>query len=241
MDIKDYKEIIAADPSAPIDASDLSAEEHAQLEAFRTEMQALDRRIAQALEIDVPGLEIPELPAIETDSNVVQMPVGNKRRLTTPAWIGIAASFAVAAVIGVQLVGNESAYPSLAAEVVAHLDHEPQALRVTSTPVAERTLASVVSRGGAEIEGQVGLITYARTCTINGKKVPHLVVQGKLGPITLLLMPDEKVEAATPLSGENINGVILPVGDGSIAIIGEREENLDEIKEQVVDSVTWTI
>ena len=32
----------------------------------------------------------------------------------------------------------------------------------------------------------------------------------------------------------------LPVGNGSIAIIGNREEQLDRIKQNVLDSVTWS-
>jgi hypothetical protein len=30
------------------------------------------------------------------------------------------------------------------------------------------------------------------------------------------------------------------VGDGSIAIIGEREERIDEIQQRILKSVTWT-
>ena len=41
--------------------------------------------------------------------------------------------------------------------------------------------------------------------------------------------------------GEGIDGIILPVGNGSIAIIGEREENLAEIEQKVMDSVEWSI
>ena len=85
-----------------------------------------------------------------------------------------------------------------------------------------------------------GLITYAQTCVINGKKVPHLVIQGKNGPVTVLLMPDEMVDGAVEIEGESINGVILPVGNGSIAIVGEDGERLDKIQESVMHSVTWS-
>ena len=242
MDSKDYKEIIAADPSAPIDVSGLDADQVAEAEAFRAEMRALDEQISRALAIDVPELQMPELPDLgEDEGNIVEMPVGNKRHFSTPAWLGIAASIALVAVFAGRLFTGAESYDSLADEVIAHLEHEPLALTVTSTPVAERRLLNVVNRSGVEIETDVGLVTYAKSCVINGKTVPHLVIQGKLGPITLLLMPDEKVDNAVPLTGESINGVILPVGDGSIAIIGEREENLNEIEKRVVDSVTWTI
>ena len=84
------------------------------------------------------------------------------------------------------------------------------------------------------------LITYANPCIINGKRVPHLVVQGQHGPITILLMPEEKVNKETPLDGDTVHGVILPVGGGSIAIIGPREESLEPIQENVRASLTWT-
>lgn len=241
MNSRDYKELIAADPTAPFDDSALTADERASAAAFRAEMQALDATIARALAIEVPDLNMPELPATDGDENVVNMPIRTKPRFSTPAWIGIAASFAIAAVLGVRFLADDTVYPSLAAEVVAHLDHEPQALRPGSGPVAERSLQNVVSKSGAEIDGGIGLVTYARSCVINGKTIPHLVIQGKLGPITLLLLPDEQVDRAVPVEGAGINGVILPVGDGSIAIIGERDENLSEIEQQVIDSVTWSI
>ena len=84
-----------------------------------------------------------------------------------------------------------------------------------------------------------GLITYAETCPINGKDVPHLIIQGQQGPITIMLLPDEKISEAISLNDENSHGVILPVGDGSIAIIGAREEKLEEVQKQIVQSVMW--
>ncbi len=59
--------------------------------------------------------------------------------------------------------------------------------------------------------------------------------------MTLLLMPDETVSGAVPLTGESVDGVILPHGDGSIAIIGAREERIEELSERVVESVEWSI
>lgn len=240
MNKRNYEEIIAADPSVDLDGLGLSAEDRAAAEVFRRSMRELDDRIAAALEIGVPEPKMPELPPVE-GANVVHMRKPEKRRLTTPAWIGIAASFALVAVFaGGYFVQNES-YPSLAAEVVEHLDHEPGSRVITSTPVAERRLASVVNENGVSVTDGLGLVTYARSCVINGKTVPHLVIQGRNGPVTLLLMPGEPVKSAVPLTGENINGVILPVGDGSIAIVGEKDENLEAIEKQVVDSVTWSI
>ena len=71
-------------------------------------------------------------------------------------------------------------------------------------------------------------------------KIPHLVIQGERGPVTILLLPDEAIDDAVQIEGESINGVLLPVGSGSVAIIGERDEKLDTIQQNIVNSVTWS-
>ena len=131
-------------------------------------------------------------------------------------------------------------YGTLEEQVLAHVDNETSALLPSSTPVSDRQFSRAVPNDIATMNRDVGLITYAESCSINGKDVPHLVIQGAHGPITILLMPHESVARATTLDGVNIKGIILPVGDGSIAIIGDREEQLDQVKKDVLDSVKWS-
>ncbi len=200
-----------------------------------------ERRILAALELPAPALSMPDLPAIESDNvesdNVTVLPT--KKRIGAPVWLALAATVVVAAMLGVRLFDASVTYPSLADEIVAHLEHEPHALRPTDKPVSDRRLARVVDSAVAEFDRERSLITYANTCTINGKAVPHLVIQGERGPVTIILMPDEKIDGAQSLAGRNVNGVILPVGSGSIAIIGEAGERLERIEQDVVSSVTW--
>lgn len=197
----------------------------------------LDELIARALAIEVPELAMPELADVDADKVTAIVP---RRQLSAPTWFALAATVAIAAILGVRMLGIGVEYASLADEVIAHLDHEPRALRVTTDAVSEERLHKVVPANVAELDHSAGLITYAQTCIINGRRVPHLVIQGKRGPVTILLMPEEKLSAATDISGESINGVILPVGNGSIAIIGEREERLDDIRKEILNSVAWT-
>jgi hypothetical protein len=201
-------------------------------------MVELNGRIQAALSLRVPELQIPELPEIDT-SDVVSL--GERRRLTTPAWFAIAASVTLALFIGVQTLGPgpEIADQSLAAQILEHLEHEPGALRVTDRPVSDGRLARVVPANLATLDHSAGLITYAQSCRINGVDVPHLVIQGENGPVTLLLMPHIPVDGASTIVGESVNGVIIPVGEGSIAIIGGEGENLDRIGDSVKNSVTW--
>ena len=231
---EDYKKALTADPGFEDDSG--HADSCASCEAYRTEILALNTRLKAALEINVPEFTMPELPDLDTD-NVVSM--ANRRNFSKPTWFALAASVLLAAVIGVRMMDTGETYGTLESQVLAHLDHERGSLQVTSSPVSDSRLERVVPDNVATMNHEAGLITYAQSCTINGKSVPHLVIQGERGPITILLMPDEEVAKASSFEGVNTQGIILPVGGGSIAIIGEREERLDRVKQNVLDSVTW--
>ncbi len=219
------------------DGGDAHLSACADCRAFRDEMRALEQKIAHALAISVPELRVPDLPDIDT-TGVVSL--ATRRRSSAPLWMAVAATVVLAAFVGLRMIGSNVTYPTLADEIVAHLDHEPYALRITDEPVDERRLEEVVPASVAAMNHDAGLITYAHTCVINGHKIPHLVIQGEQGPVTILLLPDEAVDAQVPLHGESINGVILPVGGGSVAIIGEKNERLEKIERNVVNSVTWS-
>lgn len=233
MNCEEYRKEVAADPSFDGGASHLR--ECAACQAYRDEMQDLEQTISRALTIDVPELRMPDLPELDT-AKIVPL----RRRVATPAWFAVAATVVVATLLGVRMLGTDIQYDSLADEIVAHLDHEPYSLEVTDVPVSDQRLAAVVPANVATMDHSAGLITYARTCVINGRKVPHLVIQGERGPVTVLLLPEERISDAQELMGDNINGVLLPVGSGSIAIIGERDEPLQKIQEELVRSAAWT-
>ncbi len=147
MNCEHYREAIAADPSESFEGGAAHVAACDTCSAYRAEMRALDDTIARALAIDVPELNIPDLPPLgEDDENVVNLPFRRAANISTPAWIGIAASFALAAIIGMQFVGNGPANDQrLAAEVLAHVDHEPWALKVTDVSVSDEQFARVIN------------------------------------------------------------------------------------------------
>lgn len=235
MDCNDYKEALLADPGFEDESGHL--EGCASCQALTAEVASLESQMKAALEIGVPELRMPDLPDIEAD-NVVQMQT--RRMMSKPAWFAVAATVVLAVFVGIRTVPVGDNLGTLEERVLAHIDHEPGALVVSDTPVTNRGLARAVPQQVANMNHDAGLITYAQSCVINGQTIPHLVIQGERGPITILLMPDEFVESATVVEGKSIHGFILPVGKGSIAIVGERDEQLDRVKQNVLDSVMWS-
>ena len=235
MNCEEYRQALSADPAWNGGAEHVAA--CPDCEAFTRKLQALNLDVARALQIDVPPLAMPDLPDVDT-AKVTTLPA--RKRSRAPIWFAVAATVVLATSISLRMSGIFETYDSLGEEVLAHLDHEPAALRVTDTPVSDERLSRAVPTNVAVFDRERSLITYASPCVINGHKVPHLVLQGQQGPITILLMPEEAVADVIPLKGENVHGVIVPVGAGSIAIIANHGEPLDPVRQDIIESVTWT-
>lgn len=248
MNCTDYKNALTAEPGFCDESR--HADSCADCQAYSDEILALDKKLIVAMEISVPELVMPELPNIKTEKVVS---LSSRRATPLPVWFAMAATVLLAAFVGVRMMGTdvtdvplqehvamEEFHGTLAEQVLAHVDHEPQAFRISNTAVSDRQLSRVVPKNVATVNHDAGLITYAASCRINGRTVPHLVIQGAHGPITILLMPEEPLAEATTLEGVNIRGIMLPVGNGSIAIIGDREEQLDQVRKNVLDSVVWS-
>lgn len=245
MNCEDYIEAIAADPSGTVEGGEEHVATCETCAAFKADMQVLDNTIARALTIDVPEMKLPELPSVAAEDNVVSIGARQKPVFSMPAWVGLAAGVALAAIVTFQYLPDTNiSEQDLAVQILEHMDHEPWAMTATDVAVSEDNLDQVFSQSGGTMEEEIGLVSYAASCIINGRQIPHLVIQGKNGPVTLLLLPEETVSSPIPIKGEGVQGVILPVGEGSngsIALIGEREFDAEDLKDRVVNSVEWSI
>ncbi|MDJ0751407.1 MAG: DUF3379 family protein, partial [Woeseiaceae bacterium] len=104
---------------------------------YDKDTRELDLKIAKALQIDVPELVMPELPEIDTDK-VATLP--KRRRSLAPLWFAVAATVVLATSISLRMSDVFQSHDSLAEEILAHLDHEPGALRITDIAVPDERL-----------------------------------------------------------------------------------------------------
>ncbi len=248
MRCEEFRERLDAEPAAEFPGRLEHAAECAECARYAARAAVFERRLAAALAVDVPSFDI-ALPEAESPADVVPLRTRGKtsgsRPWVVPAWIGAAAvlMLGVALVLRVGSPVDGGLPPqALAAEVLAHMDHEAFSRVVTSVPVGQQELARVLRPAVSRLDsGSVGLVTYAHTCPIAGHEVPHLVVQGAEGPVTLLLMPEQPVSSPVTLEGNGFHGVILPVGDGSIAVVGEHGNSVDDVTRSIAGAVDWSI
>jgi anti-sigma factor RsiW len=206
--------------------------------AWQVEMRALNARIARALAVAVPAVKTPALDdtAILAETRAAERP----RSARSPgAWFALAASVLVAVFLGVRLMNGGVPDEPLGQQVLAHIDHEAFSLTVTDRGVGSERLARIVPASVAVLGPDTPLVTYAQSCEINGHPVPHLVVQGEHGPVTILLMQYEQVDGPQHIGDGILTGVILPVGKGSIAIVGRDASDLDALEQTMKKAVAW--
>ena len=189
---------------------------------------ALDEKIRAALQVPVPGRE----PKVGRSSGAM-LPVFDRRR-----WFALAASIVAGVAVGSLLWVGEPR-ESLAHEVVEHMTHEPDAM-IAVNPADPAHVEEVLERGRIRLRPGIGTVSYASTCPFRGGKVPHLVVQTDAGPVTVMVLRNEKVAAPVRFDEQGYSGTIMPAGPGSIAVIGTAHANLDQVAERVLEAVEWS-
>jgi hypothetical protein len=121
---------------------------------------------------------------------------------------------------------------SLEQDVIAHIAGERDHLAAHG-PVPDNAVTAMLTTIGVEARQPLTDVRYAGICPIRHQPSGHLVLAGTHGPVTVLLMPHETIRQRLPIATAEFRGVILPVGDGSVAIVGAPGETLETIEQQL--------
>jgi hypothetical protein len=224
MQCTQFRQVIGAEPwheSAEVAAH---RAECAQCAEYARQMQELDRLLKRALAIEVPqGKNVIAPPA----------PPATPRR-----WFALAAGILMAAVVGVS-VWLAAPRPLAAADLIAHVGIEREAMVVTDHRVGEQRVVGVLDRAGVRLDPLATDVSFASTCPIHGRRVPHLVVQTSTGPVTVIVLPQERVDAARDFDEQGYHGVLLPSGPGSVAVIAHDEATVRDAATRVAAAIKW--
>ena len=106
----------------------------------------------------------------------------------------------------------------LGREAIAHVSHEPQAF-TASYPVPDEALAAMLSAQGMDLVRAVGRVTYSTLCPVGKHMARHIVVRTADGPVTLLLVPDDRARPRAITQADGMAALTIPAARGSIAIV----------------------
>jgi hypothetical protein len=90
-----------------------------------------------------------------------------------------------------------------------------------------------------KLNKSLGEINYAGSCVIKDSKGVHIVVQTETGPVTILLMPGEFVKNRKLVDDALYSGAVVPIENGSFAIIGGKRESLSELEQRIKSGITY--
>jgi len=132
----------------------------------------------------------------------------------------------------------ERGHATLAQSVLYHIDDEASHLH-TAQPLSSERVRGVFARFGAELAEEIGPVHFAAECLMRERNGVHLVMPGKMGPITVFFMPGEMTGTEVPVDSARFAGRIIPTGWGSIAVVGENGEPLQGLGERLAAAVHW--
>jgi hypothetical protein len=151
---------------------------------------------------------------------------------------GLSLALGLSAWLGI----HSGLYPGLRTElsvvVLEHIKNEPDSLRV-DRKLSAGAMELMLSDLGARLTADPGPVRYMGRCHIREQYGLHLVLPGKRGPVTVLLMPGEHVPERRLLDSVSFSGVIVPTDYGSMAVVGSRREPVESVIERMQKSVAW--
>ena len=122
--------------------------------------------------------------------------------------------------------------------VLEHIQSEIEYLQ-RDDQVSLQALNFMLSQFGARLRDNPGPVRYLGRCLIGESEGVHLVLEGATAPITVLLMPTESTSQPETLDEAGFRGVVVPAGPGSMAVVGGKEEPLDELVEKLGRALVW--
>ncbi len=231
MDCAEYRRALLADPHDQHPDLVRHLQSCGECPAYTERLLRFEGRLQRALRV--------------SPSAGVVLPFRLRRqRAAARGWLAIAASV----LVGFGIAGGlwlAAPHTSLAADVVAHMAHEPQAWVSGEVPVAAPELAAVLRNTGMRLRPAAGLVSYAQSCPFRGHRVPHLVVQTDMGPVTVMVLVHESVAKPAAFDEQGYRGLILPVPEhGSLAVLAKDQSGdlaaVEKIAARVRAAIEWT-
>jgi len=206
---------IGADPHhLPVDIA-AHVEGCAACRRFRDETLSLDGRLHAAL--DLPLTHFRRTAVVHT------------RRFALAASVVLALTM-----LGFWLLRPASA---LAGEVVAHVEEEADSWNSHENLPAEQ-VAGIMRTAGAQFDSPYPVV-YGYPCPFKGHRVAHLVVRTPTGMMTVMLIPHEHVRRRTEFARDGMSGLLLPAGEGSVALLTRDGAIADSMADEIVSRVHW--
>lgn len=121
--------------------------------------------------------------------------------------------------------------------VAAHVDPAKQQQRL------QQVLAAFGGQVMGDAVAKLGTIVHVQVCALTNIQGPaaHVLIQGEAGFITLYYVGGNKLKNRATFAEAGYHGLLVPVGQGNLAILGDPAESLQPVADKMERAVVWTI
>ena len=74
---------------------------------------------------------------------------------------------------------------------------------------------------------------------INGLQAVHIVMQGEVGPVTVMVIPNTPVASEFAIADGRFEGVISPTPGGNLVVVGEKSESIQQYSSLLAANINW--
>jgi len=237
MDDLQFRRRIYADPNTrDEDMLDAMKSDPAK-QSFSQELEDLDSKIFQALNVDVPNDLSDKLILRQTLASHQQQKRKSRVRLA------LAASVAFAMGLTFNFMQFSSAYGNLGDYAIAHVAHEQGYFSNTSSKnVSLAALNDKMSAFDGSFTSDIGKLIFADYCRFDGMKSLHLVFQGETSPVTVFVVPhNDDLEFSENFSNDHLSGKSQHFQHSNVIVVGDKNEPLKKWQKAINENVSWSI
>ena len=237
MDDLQFRRSILADPKDRDDAINDAINNDSAKRKFVQEIDSLDDKIAQAMNIPVPDDLYNKL--------ILRQTLASHQQQKSKTRVRLAMAASVAFVMGLTLnfMMFSSTYKNLGDYAIAHTKHEAAHFSNNDAPTI--TLASLndkMSVFKGSFDSTFGTLIFADYCRFDGSKSLHLVFQGESSPVNVFILPDdEAIEFVANFANDELQGKSLHFNHSNIIVVGDKKEPMKQWQERVSKNITWSI
>lgn len=85
-------------------------------------------------------------------------------------------------------------------------------------------------------------IRSARPCAVvPAYQSAHLIFEGIQGAVSVIVINNSPVSVGYSFHDDRFNGIVVPMGEGNMVLVGERNEDLEQYKTLFADNIDWVI
>jgi len=180
------------------------------------------------------AVEKTEEPKLETLNTTTHKADNKLKSWLTPFFINwpaaLAASVVAFALFFTVLQTNHSTKAisgeAMVEHILAHISEDPTLMTEVKLPTTKAQMQQLFASVGAQINKPVEGMSYAGICDVEGQKGLHIVMQENGQPITIIVMPGQKLAAMKAFQKSGYHGELLPVKGGIVAIVANSMEQV---------------